>query len=314
MKVCRDMKMKQSAEHVPHKIRDCWQDRVFHSFNTFFLAVILICTAYPFIYIISCSFSSGDALIAGQVRLLPKEFSLLGYKTVFQYTPIWTGYKNSLFYMISGTAISLILTVLMAYPLSRQDFAPRGFVSGMLAFVMVFIPGTVPSYMLVKNLGLLDTGWAVILPGALSAYNIIVARTYFKNSIPGELLEAAKLDDCDDFTFLLRIVLPLSKPILAVLGLWVAVGLWNSYFNPMIYLNSSDKYPLQLVLRQILLMTSNLDLSNSTIDPVLAQQREYLGTILKYGSIVVSCVPLMLFYPFVQKYFEKGIMIGSVKG
>lgn len=308
------MKMKEKVTKTPRKIRDCWQDKVFYTVDNIFLVLVFLCTAYPFIYIISCSFSSGDALIAGQVRLLPKDFSLLGYKTVFQYTPIWTGYLNSLIYMVLGTAISLVLTVLFAYPLSRQDFAPRGVVSGMLAFVMVFIPGTVPSYMLIKNLGLLDTRWAIILPGALSAYNIIVARTFFKNSIPGELLEAAKLDGCDDFTFLRRIVLPLSKPILAVLSLWVAVGLWNSYFNPMIYLNSADKYPLQLVLRQILLMTSNLDLSNSSIDPVLLQQREYLGTILKYGSIVVSCIPLMIFYPFVQKYFEKGVMIGSVKG
>lgn len=308
------MKMKEKVTKTPRKIRDCWQDKVFYIVDNIFLVLVFLCTAYPFIYIISCSFSSGDALIAGQVRLLPKDFSLLGYKTVFQYTPIWTGYLNSLIYMVLGTAISLVLTVLFAYPLSRRDFAPRGVVSGMLAFVMVFVPGTVPSYMLIKNLGLLDTRWAIILPGALSAYNIIVARTFFKNSIPGELLEAAKLDGCDDFTFLRRIVLPLSKPILAVLSLWVAVGLWNSYFNPMIYLNSPDKYPLQLVLRQILLMTSNLDLSNSSIDPVLLQQREYLGTILKYGSIVVSCIPLMIFYPFVQKYFEKGVMIGSVKG
>lgn len=216
--------------------------------------------------------------------------------------------------MVSGTLLSLVLVILMAYPLSRGDFAPRRFISGMLAFVMVFVPGTVPSYMLVKELGLLDTRWAIILPGALSAYNVIVARTFFKNSIPYELLEASRLDGCDDFKFLFRIVLPLSKPIMAVLALWVAVGLWNSYFNPMIYLNSSDKFPLQLVLRQILLMTSNLDMSNTSIDPILLQQREYLGQILKYGSIVVSAIPLMIFYPFVQKYFEKGVMIGSVKG
>lgn len=295
-------------------MRDCWQDRCFHILNNFLLTLVLICTAYPFVYIIACSFSSGDALLSGQVKLLPKNFSLVGYRTVFQYTPIWTGYLNSLIYMVSGTLLSLVLVILMAYPLSRGDFAPRRFISGMLAFVMVFVPGTVPSYMLVKELGLLDTRWAIILPGALSAYNVIVARTFFKNSIPHELLEASRLDGCDDFKFLFRVVLPLSKPIIAVLALWVAVGLWNSYFNPMIYLNSSDKFPLQLVLRQILLMTSNLDMSNTSIDPILLQQREYLGQILKYGSIVVSAIPLMIFYPFVQKYFEKGVMIGSVKG
>ena len=307
-------RMKQPGKGNPTAIQDCLQDRIFNIVNTILLLLVLVCTAYPFLYIIACSFSSGDALLAGTVRLLPKQFSLIGYETVFEYTPIWTGYLNSVIYMISGTVISLILTVLMAYPLSRSDFGPRRVVAGMLAFVMVFVPGTVPAYMLIKDLCLLNTRWAIILPGALSAYNVIVARTYFKNSIPNELLEAARLDGCDDFRFLSRIVLPLSKPILAVISLWVAVGLWNSYFNPMIYLNDSDKFPLQLVLRKILLMTSNLDISNSNIDPILLQQREYLGMILKYGSIVVSCVPLMIFYPFVQKYFEKGVMIGSVKG
>lgn len=307
--------MKQSKwKKTGSAVRDCWQDRCFNVLNNVLLVVVLICTAYPFVYIIACSFSSGDALLSGQVRLLPKNFSLVGYRTVFQYTPIWTGYLNSLIYMVSGTLISLVLVILMAYPLSRGDFAPRRFVSGLLTFAMIFSPGLVPGYLLVKDLGLLDTRWAIILPGALSAYNVIVARTFFKNSIPHELLEASRLDGCDDFKFLFRIVLPLSRPIMAVLSLWVAVGLWNSYFNPMIYLNSSDKFPLQLVLRQILLMTSNLDMSNTSIDPILLQQREYLGQILKYGSIVVSAIPLMIFYPFVQKYFEKGVMIGSVKG
>lgn len=308
------MKMKKKRKISGAGVKDCWQDRCFNGVNNLLLLLVLICTAYPFIYIISCSFSSGDALLSGQIKLLPKEFSLIGYRTVFQYTPIWTGYLNSLLYMFSGTFISLVLVILMAYPLSRNDFVPRKWISGLLAFVMVFIPGTVPSYMLVKDLGLLNTRWAIILPGALSAYNVIVARTFFKNSIPNELLEASRLDGCDDFKFLWKIVLPLSKPIIAVLSLWVAVGLWNSYFNPMIYLNDPSKYPLQLVLRQILLMTSNLDMSNTSIDPILLQQREYLGQILKYGSIVVSAIPLMLFYPFVQKYFEKGVMIGSVKG
>lgn len=308
------MKMKKNRKIPGAGVKDCWQDRCFNGVNNLLLLLVLICTAYPFIYIISCSFSSGDALLSGQIKLFPKEFSLIGYRTVFQYTPIWTGYLNSLIYMFSGTFISLVLVILMAYPLSRNDFVPRKWISGLLAFVMVFIPGTVPSYMLVKDLGLLNTRWAIILPGALSAYNVIVARTFFKNSIPNELLEASRLDGCDDFKFLWKIVLPLSKPIIAVLSLWVAVGLWNSYFNPMIYLNDPSKYPLQLVLRQILLMTSNLDMSNTSIDPILLQQREYLGQILKYGSIVVSAIPLMLFYPFVQKYFEKGVMIGSVKG
>lgn len=185
--------------------------------------------------------------------------------------------------------------------------------TGLFLFTMMFSGGLIPTYLLVRNLKLIDTMWAIVLPGAVSAYNMIVARTFFKQTIPKELMEAAEMDGCSDFKFFSRIVIPLSTPIVAVLCLWVAVSLWNSYFNPMIYINSEDKYPLQLVLRRILLM-SQVNLNSSSVDPQVIAKNQYLSEMLKYGTIIISTLPLMVIYPFVQKYFVKGVMIGSVKG
>ncbi len=295
------------------KTKYCLQDRIFNMVNHTLLAVFLLAVLYPFIYLISCSFSSGDALMTGKVKLLPVEPTLLGYKTVFAYRPIWNGYLNSLIYMVSGTMVSVVLTIMASYPLSRDDIKGKKIFMGYFLFTMMFNGGLVPTYLLVKQLHMIDSIWAIILPTALSAYNVIVARTYYRQNIPLELLEASRLDGCDDFRFLLKIVIPLSKPIIAVISLWVAVALWNSYFSALIYLNSEEKYPLQLVLRGILIMGST-DLSQSGVDPEIRIRNLYLGEMLKYGTIVVSSLPLMILYPFVQKYFVKGVMIGSVKG
>ncbi len=295
------------------KTKYCMQDRIFNIVNHALLAIFLLAVMYPFIYLISCSFSSGDALMTGKVKLLPVEPTLLGYKTVFAYGPIWSGYVNSLIYMVTGTIVSVVLTIMASYPLSRDDLKGKKFFMGIFLFTMMFNGGLVPTYLLVKQLHMIDTIWAIILPSALSAYNVIVARTYYRQNIPSELLEASRLDGCDDFKFLLKIVIPLSKPIIAVISLWVAVALWNSYFSALIYLRSEDKYPLQLVLRGILLMGST-DLSQSGVDPEVRLRNQYLGEMLKYGTIVVSSLPLMILYPFVQKHFVKGVMIGSVKG
>lgn len=289
------------------------QDKVVYFFNYIFLAFMLVVVLYPIIYIISCSFSSGNALMSGKVKLLPVETTLNSYKAVFEYKAIWTGYRNSIIYTILGTVISVGLTLLAAYPLSRDDFRGRRVFMSLFLFTMMFSGGLIPTYLLVKNLGLVNTMWAVILPGSVSAYNVIVARTFFKQNIPLELLEAAKVDGCTDFRFFTRMVIPLSMPIVAVLSLWVAVSLWNSYFNPMIYLNSEDKYTLQLVLRRILLM-SQINLSSSNIDPKRIAENQYLSEMLKYATIIISSLPLMVIYPFVQKYFVKGVMVGSVKG
>ena len=289
------------------------QDKVVYFINYVLLALLLVIVLYPIIYIISCSFSSGSALMAGRVRLLPVEFTFDSYKAVFKYQSIWSGYKNSVIYTIVGTLISIVFTLFAAYPLSRDDFRGQKLFTGLFLFTMMFSGGLIPTYLLVRNLKLIDTMWAIVLPGAVSAYNMIVARTFFQQTIPKELMEAAEMDGCSDFKFFSRIVIPLSTPIVAVLCLWVAVSLWNSYFNPMIYINSEDKYPLQLVLRRILLM-SQVNLNSSSVDPQVIAKNQYLSEMLKYGTIIISTLPLMVIYPFVQKYFVKGVMIGSVKG
>lgn len=290
------------------------QDKIVYFLNDLLLLCFGLIVLYPIIYVVSCSFSSGDALLGGKVRLLPVGFTFEGYKTVFGYTSIWVGYKNTVIYTFIGVIISVVMTLLAAYPLSRDDFKGKKFFTMMFVFTMMFSGGMIPSYLLIKNLKLLDTMWSVILPGCVSAYNVVVARTFFKQSIPKELLEAAEMDGCSDFRFFTKIVVPLSKAIVAVMCLWCAMPLWNGYFNAMIYLNSEDKYTLQLVLRRILLM-SKVDLTNiGSVDLDLIAKNQYLSEMLKYGTIVLSTLPLMVLYPFIQKHFAKGVMIGSVKG
>lgn len=295
------------------KIRYCRQDKIFSVINYILLILLVIALIYPLIYIISCSFSSGDALLAGKVKLFPVEPTLQGYKTVFAYKPIWTGYLNSLIYMIVGTAISVVLTIMAAYPLSRKDLKGRNLLMGYFVFTMMFSGGLIPSYLLVKQLNIDNTIWAIVLPTAVSAYNVIVVRSFYSQTIPDELLEASRIDGCTDLKFLCKIVIPLSKPIIAVISLWVAVSLWNSYFNALIYLNSESKYPLQLVLRGILVM-NQMDISNAVTDPELRLNMLQVSEMFKYGTIIISSLPLMILYPFVQKYFVKGVMLGSVKG
>ncbi len=289
------------------------QDKVVYFINYVFLTLLLIVVLYPIIYIISASFSSGSALMTGKVKLLPVELTLDSYKAVFKYPAIWTGYKNSIMYAVVGTTISIALTLLAAYPLSRDDFQGRGVFNTIFLFTMIFSGGLIPSYLLISNLGLKDSLWAIVLPGAVNAYNVIVARTFFKQTLSRELLEASQVDGCTDFKFFSKIAIPLSKPIIAVLSLWIIVGLWNGYFNPMLYINSADKYPLQLVLRRILLL-SDIDLTSSNIDPIQIAKNRYLSEMLKYATIIISSLPLMLIYPLIQKNFVKGVMIGSIKG
>ena len=289
------------------------QDKVVYFVNYILLALLSIAVLYPLIYVVSCSFSSGEALMSGRVKFLPVEPTLLSYKTVFKYDAIWTGYLNSIVYTFVGTIISIVLTLFAAYPLSRSDFRGGSILMKLFLFTMMFNGGLVPTYLLVRNLGMVDTIWAVVLPTAVNAYNIIVARTFFRQTISRDLQEAAELDGCSDFKFFTKIAIPLSMPIIAVLCLWVAVALWNGYFNPLIYINSQEKYPLQLVLRRILLM-SQVDFGNSAVDPKVVMENQFLSQMLRYGTIIISSLPLMIIYPFVQKYFVKGVMIGSVKG
>jgi multiple sugar transport system permease protein/putative aldouronate transport system permease protein len=289
-------------------------DRLVLGVNAVLLTLFMLAVLYPFVYVISCSFSSGSALVQGKVWLLPKNPSLEGYKLVFAYTPIWTGYRNSIFYAVVITILNIVMTIMAAYPLSRKDLDGGKILITFFMIPMLFSGGLIPSYMLVNRLGLLNTPWAIILPGSLSVFNVIVMRTYFQNSIPAELLEAAKIDGCSDIQFVLRIVAPLSGAIIAVIALWVAVGSWNSYFSALIYLNDRKLYPLQIILRELLLVTSNIDFTSTNIDPRQLERNQYMSHLLRYGTIIVGSLPLMIMYPFVQKYFVKGVMIGSIKG
>ena len=252
------------------------------------------------------------AVVAGKVFLWPVDVGLEGYQAVFNYDKVWIGYRNTIFYVVLGTSINIAVTLSCAYPLSRKTLPGRGIFMGLFTFTMLFGAGMIPDYILMKNLKLINTIWAMVLPGAMSVYNMIVARTFLQNSIPEDLLDAARIDGCDDFRYFFSIILPLSKAIIAVLALWYAVGHWNAYFNAFLYLKDQKLYPLQIFLKDVLV--SNQFSSEDMMDPetIVAMQNRKL--LLKYSLIVVSTAPLFFFYPFVQKYFVKGVMIGSVKG
>ena len=292
-------------------IKESSADKIFTIFNNLLLLIFTIAVLYPLIYIVSASFSSPGAVMAGKVWLWPVEFTLEGYKAVFEYKRIWSGFGNSLFYATVGTFINVTLTVMAAYPLSRKDFPGRNFIMMLFVFTMIFHAGLIPTFLVVRDLGLLDTRLALILPTAVAVWNVIIARTFFQVSIPKELLEASQIDGCSDFGFFTRVVLPLSAPIIAVLTLFYAVGHWNQYFQAMIYLRSEALYPLQLVLRDILIQ-NKVDAS-MMLDVEAVVARDGLRQLLKYSLIVIATVPVLILYPFVQKHFVKGVMIGSLK-
>jgi putative aldouronate transport system permease protein len=279
-----------------------------------FLGLFTFSVVYPLIYVVSASFSSPYALIAGRVFLWPVDFSLRGYEAVFKSNQVLIGYANSILYTVVGVFFNLTAMFLAAYPLSRREFPARKVITFVFAFTMFFNGGLIPSYLLVKNLDMLDKIWALVVPGAVSVYAIIICRTFIRSSIPEELFEASSMDGCDYFRYLWRIILPLSKPVIAVMALSFATGHWNSYFTAMIYLKSPEMYPLQMVLRNILVQNVVDMTSLKSLNVKDELERQYIGELLKYSLIVVSSVPLLLFYPFVQKYFIKGVMVGSIKG
>lgn len=296
-----------------NSIKDAKGDKVFTIINYTFLSLLLLAVLYPLIYIISSSFSSPGAVSSGKVWLWPVDLSLEGYKAVFKNEMIWTGYANSLFYMVAGTLINVVLTILASYPMSRSDFRGKNLFMFMFVFTMMFNGGLIPNYLLVSELGMLNTRWAMLIPNAIAAFNVIITVTFFRSSIPKELLESAKLDGCNDFKFLYKIVIPLSAPIIAVISLFYAVEHWNQYFNALIYLRDNSLYPLQLVLRSILTQ-NEIDPSMMGGDMEALESKIGLSNLLKYSLIVVASVPVLSIYPFVQKHFVKGVMIGSVKG
>ena len=288
------------------------EDKIFDTVNFIFLTLICLAVLYPLYFVVIASISNPDLVYNGSVWLLPKEITFEGYKRIFSDPKIWLGYKNTIIYTVLGTAVQVSLTLMAAYALSRKDLYGKSFFMLMILFTMFFSGGLIPTYLVVKDLGMLNTMWAMIIPKAIAVWNLIVARSFFESSIPNELLEAGKIDGCSNTRFFLKIVLPLSKPIIAVMVLFYAVGNWNSYFDALIYLNDESLYPLQLILRNILIQNQLSVQMLSDLDNLAAQQ--HVGEIIKYGVIIVAAIPLLIVYPFVQKYFVKGVLIGGVKG
>ena len=283
------------------------------------LIVFLLVELYPILYVLSCSFSDPDAVAAGKILLLPVGFSLDGYKRIFQYTDIWIGYGNTIFYTVVGTGINLAVTLPCAYALSRKDLIGSKALMIFFMITMYIGGGLIPSYLNMKSFGLVNSRGALLVLGALSVYNMIVAKSFFSNSIPNEISEAARIDGCDDFAIFLKIIMPLSKAIVVVMLLYYGISHWNSYFNAMIYLDDRTKYPLQMFLREILLQSQMAasaagDSNISVEEAQRLQEVAKSAELIKYGVIVVATLPMMVIYPRLQKFFEKGVMIGSVKG
>jgi multiple sugar transport system permease protein/putative aldouronate transport system permease protein len=287
-------------------------DKFFYFAIFIILTLFFIAVLYPCIFVLSASFSSGQAVQSGRVVLFPVDPTIEGYRTVFNTSSVWIGFRNSLFYTLVATTFNLVMTMTTAYCLSRSDVPGRNIVMLLFTFTMFFNGGMIPTYMLIRGLGMLNTPWALIVPGAIGVYNMIIAKTFIQSSIPLELLDAAKIDGCSDIGYYIRIVLPLSQAIIAVLVLFYGVGHWNAYFNAMIYLHNKNLYPLTIFLREIL-MASQID-PGTVQDPELQMRLAESAAVIKYALIIVTMVPVIMIYPFVQKYFIKGVMIGSVKG
>ncbi len=293
------------------KIKQNANDFIFDIFLNIMGALIILVVLYPLIFVLSASFSDPDMVLHGKVVLFPKGFTLEPYKMVFDNDKIWNGYLNTLFYTVAGTFINIVLTVAAAYPLSRKDMPGRRILTIVIIFTMYFNGGLIPTYLLVRDLGMNNTIWAILIPGAISTYNLIVARTFFESSIPHEIYESAMLDGCSNIRMLTSIVLPLSSAILAVLVLYYGVAHWNSYFPALVYLRDEKLFPLQIILRDILLLGQTEQMGTNDVG---MGEKIKMAEGIKYSVIVISSVPVLLLYPFAQKYFVKGVMIGAVKG
>ena len=299
----------QKSKNAVQRSRD---DKLFYSISYAFVILLTLIVLYPLIFIVSASFSSANAVSSGRVVLFPVEPSIMGYQRVFENERVWTGYANTILYTGLGTLINVFMTLICAYPLARKKLPHKGFFTFLFTFTMLFSGGMIPSYLVMRDLKILNTVWAMVLPGAIGISQMIVTRTFLRSTIPDELLEATQIDGCNDFRFFTMFVLPLSKAVIAVIAMQYAIGHWNSYFNAMIYLSDSSKYPLQIFLREILIM-NDIDTSD-IVDEELAIAMQGMADLLKYALIVVATAPILCIYPFVQKYFVKGVMMGSLKG
>ncbi|MCI5546012.1 MAG: carbohydrate ABC transporter permease [Clostridiales bacterium] len=288
-------------------------DKIYYGIVNLFLFLFFMAILLPLINVVASSFSEAKAVNQGKVLFWPVQFTTKGYKAVFEYKGIWRSYANTFLYTISGTAVNLAMTLMCAYPLARKDLPFKGPVVALFMFTMLFGGGTIPNYILIRNLHMMNTIWAMIIPGAISVYNMIIARTFIQN-IPADLEEAAKIDGCSDVRYFFSIVLPLSKTVISVLGLYYAVAHWNDYFTAFLYLSDNEKMPLQITLRAILINNSFSADAATSIDEETLLNNQALQDLLKYSLIIVSSVPVLIIYPFVKKYFLKGVMLGAVKG
>lgn len=293
--------------------RETKGDRIFNVVNYLLLAIVLLIVAYPLYYVLVASFSDPYDVYAGKTFFFPSRFSLAGYERILMDDAIVSGYINNILYTVVGTAVSVILTLLAAYPLSKKTLPGRRGLMAFMIITMYFNGGLIPTYLVVRGMGLFNTIWALVLPCAISVYNIIITRTFFETSIPDALTEAASIDGSSHFRTFLTIVLPLSSPIIAVMIVFFAVGYWNDWFRALIYLSDSAKNPLQLVLRKILIQNQASTNMLSNMDANYAEKQR-VTEMIKFSSIVVASVPMLIIYPFVQKYFSKGVMIGALKG
>lgn len=303
-----------ARKNSTRKMKEPRNDRILNLILVVIMSLLGISILYPLVFVVSASFSDPLAVNAGQVTLWPVGFSLDGYKAIFEYPLIFRGLINSVFYAAAVTVFATVATITGGYAISRTDMPGNRLLMMVFVFTMFFAGGMIPSYLVVKNLGMLNTPWAMILPGAMSVWQLIITRTYFQVNVPKELLECSRIDGASDWRFFLRVVVPISKPIIAVNALLFAVASWNSYFNGIIYLTDENLYSLPMVMRDILLQNSFDPSKMSGIDPAQVEKLKRIADQLKYALIVIASVPPLLIYPFVQKHFVKGMMIGSLKG
>jgi putative aldouronate transport system permease protein len=296
---------------VPVKNVNRGSDRVFLAINSVVMVFVCIIIIYPLYYVVISSVTDPTTINGGDLLLFPKRLYLEGYEIAFSYEPLLTGYGNSLFYTLVGTSVSLLATIPGAYALSRRDLMGRNVIMAICTFTMFFNGGMIPSYMLVRNLGFIDSLWSLVLPGGVSVFNLIVVRTFYLSNIPDSLLEASKIDGCSDLQFFFRVVLPLSTTIIAVMVVFYAVGHWNAFFNAIMYISTRSKMPLQVVLRDLLI--ANTITVDMRVSPSEAVERMKRADQLKYCVIVLASLPVMIVYPMAQKYFTQGVMIGSIK-
>ncbi len=300
------------AEVTRHAVKLSHSDRIYYLIVNIICTLILLIVLYPLVFVISSSFSDPNRIAGHGVLLWPVGFSTEGYKAVFEYSDVLVGYKNTIIYTVLGTVINVAMTMICAYPLARKTLPFRNAFMFFFSLVMFIDGGLIPNYILIQKLGIMNTIWTMLLPGAISVYNMIITRTFIQTNIPEEMLEATQVDGCSDARFFFSFVLPLSKAILAVISLYYAVRHWNEWFNAFIYLDDRSKYPLQLFLREILI--TNTYNAKMAMDSATMERMEARAELMKYSLIVIASAPVMFLYPFAQKYFLKGVMIGSVKG